>query len=183
MLRKSLKFLNKKYGLLIYSLGYFVVLSLPLIGCELNSSKADSQEVVVENSHIIPELPITAKTIINGEQIDLEVAKTSAQQAQGLMYRDSIAPDRGMLFPFEFPRRASFWMKNVEMPLDMIFLYRGEVVSIEANVPPCEREPCPIYGPEAIVDNVLELAGGRAEQLNIQQGDRILIQFLEDSVK
>ena len=177
MLRKSLNFFNKKYGLLIYSFGYFVLLSFPLMGCELDSSKADSPEVAVEKPHIIPELPITANTIINGEQIDLEVAKTSSQQAQGLMYRDSIAPHRGMLFPFEFPRRASFWMKNVSMPLDMIFLYGGEVVSVEANVPPCESEPCPIYGPEAIVDQVLELAGGRADELNIQQGDRISIQF------
>ncbi|MBE9223070.1 DUF192 domain-containing protein [Cyanobacterium stanieri LEGE 03274] len=153
------------------------------MGCELDSSKADSPKVEVENPTNVNELPITAMTIINGEQIDLEVATTSEQQAQGLMYRQFLPSNRGMLFPFEFPRRATFWMKNVNMPLDMIFLYRGKVVSIENNVPPCESEPCPIYGPEAIVDQVLELAGGRANELNLQRGDRIYIQFLENNVR
>lgn len=181
MFKKNLYLVNKKYSLFIYSLSCFVLFSLPLLGCELDNSRADDRHGGMENSQVIPKLPISAITTINGEQIDLEVARTSEQQAQGLMYREAIAPNRGMLFPFEFPRRATFWMKNVNMPLDMIFIYRGEVKSIEANVPPCESEPCPIYGPETIVDQVLELAGGRAEELNIQEGDRLDIQFLEDN--
>lgn len=181
MFKKNLYLLNKKYSLFIYSLSYLFLFSLPLLGCELGTVRGDANGVEVKNSQAISELPIGAVTTINGEQIDLEVAITSQQQAQGLMYRDSIAPNRGMLFPFEFPRRATFWMKNVNMPLDMIFLYEGEVKSVEVNVPPCETEPCPIYGPNTLVDQVLELAGGRAQELNIQEGDRLYIQFLEEN--
>jgi len=172
-----------KQGFLSFYGKFFLLLSVMVWGCEPNSFVISTPNDNLNQSMVREEtkegeLPITAKTVINGEEIDLEVAITPEQQGLGLMYRDFLAPNRGMLFPFEFPRRASFWMKNVDIPLDMIFLYQGEVIFIEANVPPCNAEPCPIYGPDQIVDQVLELAGGRAEELNISTGDRIEIQFL-----
>ncbi len=164
--------------------GSALLLSIILVGCQSNSFVIDpidnsSNSSGNEDSFLINELPISAKTVINGEQIDLEVALTPEAQGLGLMYRDYLPPNRGMLFPFEFPRRASFWMKNVTIPLDMIFLYQGEVKFIEENVPPCEIDPCPIYGDDQIVDQVLELAGGRVAQLNISKGDRIEIEFFD----
>ncbi len=125
-------------------------------------------------------LPITAEADLAGTTVQLEVAETRQQQALGLMYRTELADDRGMLFPFEFPRRASFWMKNVPISLDMIFLLEGQVQAIAENVPPCEAEPCPTYGPGSLlVDQVIELRGGRAAEIGLQPGDSVEIRQIE----
>lgn len=123
-------------------------------------------------------LPITATAEIAGEIINLEVAQTPEQQATGLMFRDYLAGDQGMLFPFKSARVASFWMKNVSISLDMIFLNGNKIVHIANDVPPCEADPCPVYGSDALVDRVLELRGGRAKELGVQPGDTINIQNL-----
>lgn len=121
-------------------------------------------------------LPVTATAEAQGKTFGLEVAKTSAQQSLGLMFRSELPDDRGMLFPFSSPRRASFWMKDVPVPLDMVFLRRGVVVAI-AQAPPCRTEPCPTYGPDnnQLVDQVLELRGGRTAEIGLQSGDAVVI--------
>ena len=123
-------------------------------------------------------LPITASAEIGGETINLEVAQTPEQQAIGLMFRESLADNRGMLFPFQQERTARFWMKNVSISLDMIFLNGDLVVGIAKDVPGCKLDPCPTYGPKALVDRVIELRGGRAEELGIEVGDKISIERL-----
>ena len=120
-------------------------------------------------------LPITASAKIAGETIQLEVAQTPQQQAIGLMFREQLNGDRGMLFPFPTERTARFWMKNVPISLDMIFLRGDRIVGLAVDVPPCKKEPCPVYGPEALVDSVIELRGGRATELGIEVGDRVKI--------
>lgn len=124
-------------------------------------------------------LPITATAEIAEATIQLEVAKTPQQQAMGLMYRDCLADDRGMLFPFESARVARFWMKNVPISLDMVFLNGDRVVGIAVDVPPCQVNPCPVYGPEAKVNQVVELRGGRAQELGIKIGDQIKVKYLD----
>ncbi len=121
-------------------------------------------------------LPITAQVKIADQVIELEVANTPIQQQIGLMNRKELADNRGMLFPFNPPRLVGFWMKNCLINLDMIFLHQGKVLSISANVPPCKTEPCPVYGPEGFVDQVIELRGGRAKELGIKVGDQLTVQ-------
>lgn len=123
-------------------------------------------------------LPITARAQIGNQTIDLEVARTPQQQATGLMYRQSLADDRGMLFPFARSQTVSFWMKNVEVPLDMIFLQDGRVVEIANDVPPCNTNPCPTYGSPLPVNAVIELRGGRAVELGLQVGETIVVENL-----
>jgi uncharacterized protein len=101
----------------------------------------------------------------------VEVARTEPQQAQGLMHRRSLAADAGMLFPFDPPRPAAFWMRNTLIPLDMIFVRPdGTIARIAANTVPMSEE---LVGVEEPVTAVLELRGGRAAQLGIQAGDRV----------
>lgn len=127
-------------------------------------------------------LPVRAEVDLNGQTIGLEVAETPQQQATGLMARESLPDDRGMLFPFEPARPVSFWMKNVLIPLDMVFIHNGEIVAIAEVVPPCEGNPCPTYGPEnQLVEYVLELRGGRAAELDLQIGDAIAFNWFEDA--
>jgi uncharacterized membrane protein (UPF0127 family) len=85
--------------------------------------------------------------------------------------------NRGMIFVFEPPKVSLFWMKNTRISLDMIFLAGDRVIALYKNVPPCEMDPCPVYGPRQEVDRVIELRGGRAEELGIQRGDILKVDF------
>jgi hypothetical protein len=160
-------------------------ISIFLIGCSptlpvKNSGTTDilgSQSPRATTSGQV--LPISAKTRIGNRPIELEVAKTAEQQDIGLMYRTSLPDDRGMLFEFKSARRVSFWMKNCQISLDMIFLRDGVVEAIEVSAPPCTADPCPTYGPNTAVDRVIELRGGRAAELGVKVGDRIEIEFFE----
>lgn len=124
------------------------------------------------------QLAVTAVTTLGGEEIFLEVAATPQQQALGLMYRDALPSDRGMLFPMGRPRPVSFWMKNVPVALDMVFVYQGQIVGL-AEAPPCTADPCPTYGPgNQLVDHVIELRAGRAAELGLAAGDEVVIREL-----
>ncbi|HIK43630.1 MAG TPA: DUF192 domain-containing protein [Leptolyngbyaceae cyanobacterium M65_K2018_010] len=126
------------------------------------------------------QLPITARTMLGGQEILLEVANTPEQQSLGLMYRDPLPDNRGMLFPLDRPRPVTFWMKNVPVPLDMVFIYQGTIREILAEVPPCPGDPCPTYGPgRQPIDQVLELRAGRAAELGLSLGDRVEIEPVE----
>lgn len=126
------------------------------------------------------QLPVLAQVAVGREVIELEVAGTNQQKALGLMYRNVLAKNRGMLFSFMPSRVVKFWMKNVRIPLDIIFIQNGRVVAIAAAVPPCNTEFCPTYGSGTKVNRVIELRGGRAAQLGLKVGDRLPIEFLID---
>jgi len=101
----------------------------------------------------------------------VEIAATVEDQAYGLMNRAELAPDRGMIFPFEPARDASFWMKNTLIPLDMIFIRQdGSIANIAADTVPLSLDPVRSEGP---VKAVLEIAGGRAAELGIKPGDKV----------
>jgi uncharacterized protein len=122
-------------------------------------------------------LPISAQVTIGGQIISLEVARTPEEQSKGLMYRSELANNRGMLFVFAPARPVSFWMKNTLIPLDMVFMSNGVVKYIGSQILPCEGDPCASYGPEpkTDIDNVIELRGGRAAELQLKVGDRLKI--------
>lgn len=103
---------------------------------------------------------------------NVELALTSEQRSQGLMYRREMAKDAGMLFDFG-PRhgRSSMWMKNTYIPLDMLFIKSGgEIESIAERTTPHSLEAISSRGP---VRYVLELSGGTVARLGIGPGDRV----------
>jgi len=105
-------------------------------------------------------------------RFQVEIAATLAQQRQGLMFRKSLAPDRGMLFTYARPQPAAFWMKNTLIPLDILYIApSGKVLSIVRNARPHDETPLPSGG---MILGVLEIAGGRAAELGILPGDRVL---------
>ena len=116
-------------------------------------------------------MPLTVSSGGKKHRFVVEVASTREQQAMGLMYRNRLAPDRGMIFPLDPPRGASFWMRNTLIPLDMIFVRAdGSIANIAANTVPYSEEPVLSEGPVAAV---LEIAGGRSAELGIKAGDRV----------
>lgn len=116
-------------------------------------------------------IPVTIESGGTLHRFSAEVARTEEEQARGLMFRDSLAPDAGMLFPFDPPRPASFWMKDTLIPLDMIFIRPdGTIARIAVNTVPHSLQPEGVEEPTAAV---LELAGGRTVELGISEGDRV----------
>ena len=112
----------------------------------------------------------------DGWRVELEVADTEALRERGLMFRDGLADAEGMLFTFDVPRRYAFWMKNVRMPLDILWLdARGRIVSIVESAEPCVADPCPMYEPETPASMVLELAGGFVRRHGVRRGDVLAI--------
>jgi uncharacterized membrane protein (UPF0127 family) len=104
-------------------------------------------------------------------KFQVEIADDDRERQNGLMYRRSLAPDRGMLFDFGQAGPRSFWMKNTYIPLDILYIGAdGYILSIAAMTEPFSESPIPSHGPAL---GVLEIAGGRAGELGIRPGDRV----------
>lgn len=102
----------------------------------------------------------------------VELALTPEQQSRGLMFRESMPPDAGMLFVFDSVRPVAFWMKNTPLPLDMLFIGAdGRIVNIAARTTPFSTAQVPSAGP---VRAVLEINGGVSALLGIAPGDRVI---------
>lgn len=116
-------------------------------------------------------VPLTVNSGGRTHAFTVEVARSPEEQEQGLMFRESLAADAGMIFPFLSPRPASFWMRNTLIPLDMIFIREdGTIARIAANTVPHSEES--MMSGEPVIA-VLELRGGRAAELGISEGDRV----------
>ncbi len=115
--------------------------------------------------------PLSIKSDEAVHNFTVEMADTQDAILQGLMFRESLAPDAGMLFDFGEVRPASMWMKNTLISLDILFIdANGEVVAIARNAVPGSLRS---LGPGVPVRAVLEIAGGRAKALGINPGDTV----------
>jgi uncharacterized membrane protein (UPF0127 family) len=113
---------------------------------------------------------LTVRSGPRAHPFTVEVARTAAQQERGLMHRRALGANEGMLFPFDPPRPASFWMRNTLIPLDLIFIRPdGSIARIATGVPESEAQ----IMVDAPLTAVLEIPGGRAAQLGIAPGDRV----------
>ena len=102
----------------------------------------------------------------------VEVAATPEQQEKGLMFRQSMAEDDGMIFLNKIDRPSTFWMKNTLIPLDMLFVDRtGKIVHIKANAKPLSEDLIPSGGS---VRAIIEINGGVAARLGIKAGDHVV---------
>jgi len=100
-----------------------------------------------------------------------EVADTAEERSQGLMFREQLAANEGMLFLYPKEKPVSFWMKNTPLPLDMIFIDgAGRIINVAAMAKPFDTSPISSGGPAKAV---LEILGGSAGQLGIKSGDLI----------
>lgn len=105
----------------------------------------------------------------------VELAVDHATREQGLMFRDSMPADEGMLFVFPSTDRQAFWMKNTHIPLDIMYFDSDRsFVSASYRTPPCNAgDQCPAYPSEGRARYVLELNGGVGEALSLVRGDKI----------
>jgi hypothetical protein len=115
-------------------------------------------------------------TLPNGREIRVEVMTRPEDLRRGMMFRDSLAPDRGMLFVHAAPGRYAYYMFQCLIPLDIVWLDASRrIVEISPNTPPCRAEAsaCPTYGGNYDVLFALELAGGMAEKYGLKVGDTL----------
>jgi uncharacterized protein len=126
-----------------------------------------------------PTASLTIVTASGRHKFAIEVATTPAQMEQGLMFRQHLAPDAGMIFDLGSIEIASFWMKNTWIPLDMLFVdAAGRIVNIHERAVPGSLEPIVSTAP---VRAVVELNGGTAAQLGIKPGDRVIFPIFGDT--
>ena len=110
--------------------------------------------------------------VLNGERFTVELAETREKQALGLMFRDSMPDDHGMLFVFPGEGKRSFWMKNTRIPLDIFYFDQNlALVSVAEHATPCRTPQCPSYPSKGPAKYVLELNAGKASELNVKAGD------------
>jgi uncharacterized membrane protein (UPF0127 family) len=111
--------------------------------------------------------------------VSLEVARTEAERARGLMHRASLPERAGMIFLFERPGIYPFWMKNTLIPLDLFWTdTNGRIVWIAESLPPCTADPCPEYPPRAVASYVIETNAGFAKRHRIQVGQVVTLKNL-----
>jgi uncharacterized protein len=141
-----------------------LLLSLPLVFGLASCARSDAPSFETDELVVV-----TA----GGERhrFDIEIARTLEQQQRGLMFRTELARDYGMLFDFVLDRRASMWMQNTFVPLDMLFITEdGTIVQIEADNSPLSTR---VISSDVPVRAVFEVLGGTAARLGIQPGDRV----------
>lgn len=109
---------------------------------------------------------------LNGQRYSVEVADDEAERERGLMFRDEMAVDRGMLFIHERQEPLAYWMKNTKIPLDILYFdSQRKLVSQQRDVPPCSLgDGCPPYPSNAPARYVLELNAGQAARLKLEDG-------------
>ncbi len=110
-----------------------------------------------------------------GEEIfELEVVDDQESREKGLMGRESLGENEGMIFDFPKDTRPAIWMRNMVISLDLLFLdEQGTIVQIFQRVPPCEAMPCDIYQAERPLRFVIEVAAGTASRLGLEPGQQI----------
>jgi uncharacterized membrane protein (UPF0127 family) len=109
---------------------------------------------------------------LGGHRYSIEIADDDAERARGLMFRDDMAADHGMLFIHDSEAPQSYWMKNTRIPLDILYFDDNRrLVSQQRDVPPCSLgDQCPPYPSDAPARYVLELNAGQAAQLKLETG-------------
>lgn len=120
----------------------------------------------------------------DGKEISAQVAKSAEERERGLMFKEALDDNEGMLFIFEKDGFHSFWMKNCRIPLDIIWMdAQVRVVHIKKAAPPCgEDEKCPSIFPSRKARYVLEVKAGVASASDIKIGDDLIMISLPDRI-
>lgn len=156
---------------LLYSLLLPLSLMVPACSPQAAENAPAPTQASVHPVSGLQVIPLTVTTLGGTHTFRVEVAKTPQEQAKGLMFRTTMGPDEGMLFPYDQPRELSFWMKNTVLSLDLVFIdAQHRVLNIAENATPYSEQSILSAGPGVAV---LELNGGRTRQLGIVAGNKV----------
>ncbi|QLH06232.1 DUF192 domain-containing protein [Nitrosopumilus ureiphilus] len=139
-----------------------------------NFSFFDCIEIIEEPSYVQDIATLSIQSDNSVILINVEIADELQKQINGLMFRQNLDWDSGMLFVYDSEKKRSFWMKNTLISLDMLFIDEDfRIIDIKENVPPCIIESCPNYTSNMPAKYVLEVNGGFTMTNNIEIGDLV----------
>jgi uncharacterized membrane protein (UPF0127 family) len=145
---------------------FTTLMLLALMGAGCGGQETEGPEV----------LGMRKVTLPNGQQIRAEVEMTEMDRQKGMMFRDSLERGRGMLFIHQKPGMYPYWMYQVKIPLDMVWMDPSRrIVEISPDTPPCKTKAslCTNYGGHQTAQFVLELGGGEARRLGLTLGQTL----------
>ena len=155
--------MNDKQRMLIFFGVLFIIFSVFII----NEFRSTAMNDPLQDKNFV---------VINEKIIFVEVAITPEDRQRGLMERDLLEKDNGMLFVFSEEDAYSFWMKNMKISLDIIWINAdGNVVYFVEGAPPCVQSPCQTYSPNADALYVLEVNPGVIDVLGIEENTEVII--------
>jgi uncharacterized protein len=150
-----------------------LLFALLLVAACSNSQEAGVGEPEATRSPDAPEFARGRVLIDTGAEsvlIDVDVAETDEQRAFGLMKRESLPEDEGMLFVFFEDSNSAFTMRNTLIPLSIAFFdFEGKILKL-LDMEPCEAEPCPAYDPGVTYRGALEVNQGAFEEWGVEEG-------------
>jgi len=121
-----------------------------------------------------------ATVTVKGHEFQVQIADNLASRTRGLSGRDALAENEGLYFIFQKPDMYGFWMKDMNFPIDIIWIKDGKIVSVTENAKPEPTKSLfslPIFYPSDPVDRVLEVNGGLAAKYGFSAGDPVTINF------
>ena len=155
--------MNDKQRMLIFFSILFIIFSVFII----NEFRSTAMNDPLQDKNFV---------VINEKIIFVEVVITPEERQRGLMERELLQEDNGMLFVFSEEDVYSFWMKNMEISLDIIWINAdGNVVYFVKDAPPCVQSPCQTYSPNADALYVLEVNPGVIDMLEIEENTEVII--------
>jgi len=173
--------LKNRWLLIIIIVG--VILGSLQIGIMLDCSSQGKKfnflsctEIISDPSYIQDKTTISIQSDNSEILIEVEIADEFQEIIKGLMFRENLDWNNGMLFVYEREKKQSFWMKNTLIPLDMLFIDADfRIIDIKENVQPCIKEPCPNYTSKMPAKYVLEVNAGFAMKNEIKIGDLVIL--------
>jgi uncharacterized membrane protein (UPF0127 family) len=141
-----------------------LVVALALAGCGGDGADADRP----------------ARAVISTESgevtVEVEIADSEDERAEGLMGRTELSDDAGMIFVFPQETSGPFWMKDTLIPLSIAFYNEGGRIVRILDMEPCRSDPCPLYDPGAAFRGALEVNQGAFARWNVREGDRVRLE-------
>ena len=132
-------------------------------------------EIINELEYIQNETTLSIQSDNSIILIEVEIVDKFEEQVKGLMFRENLDWNNGMLFVYENEKKRSFWMKNTLIPLDMLFINKDfRIIDIKENVQPCKIESCTSYPSKFPAKYVLEVNAGFTMMNDIKIGDSII---------
>lgn len=140
--------------------------------------------VSINTACAVPEENLARVASLHGRNFSIELATDAASREHGLMMREALATDHGMVFAFVDESPRGFWMKNTLIPLDILYFDTNRrLVSMRLDALPCKADPCPLYPSNAPARYVFELSAGTAKRVGVQIGDELKIEGAVGTVR
>ena len=147
-----------------------IAIAAALAACTSQAATVHSAAPAGQPQKGLERVPLTITKATGAHHFIVDVARSEHQQELGLMFVKSLAPNHGMIFPYDPPQEVAFWMKNTLIPLDIVFIRPDHTIARITNAKALDETPLPSGEP---ISAVLEIAGGRAAQLGIKPGDQV----------